>query len=382
MTADVSGPSTPKREWQPRIWQGCDLFAWMRLLVRNHFAVGLRQLYIAVVATLASLFNSLMRLLQDGLLGDRPGRTPLQHPPLFIVGHWRTGTTLLHELLILDPRHGFPTTYQCLAPHHFLLTQRLLPRLLWFLMPSRRPVDNMPAGWEHPQEDEFALAILGQPSPYLTIAFPNHPPQDQAAFDVEGLPRRDRRRWREAFVRFLRQISWRDPRRLVLKSPTHTCRIPTLLELFPDARFVHIVRDPHVVFPSTVNLWRTLYETHGLQTPTCAGLEEYVFDTFTHLYRRLEEGRKLVPAGRFHELRYEDLVRDPLGEMRRLYEALDLGGFEEVRPRIEAFFKANAGYQTNRYRPLEPGLQAEIERRWGEVIRRYGYERPRSSAPA
>jgi hypothetical protein len=146
--------------------------------------------------------------------------------------------------------------------------------------------------------------------------------------------------------------------------------------LFPDARFVHIVRDPHVVFASTVNLWRTLYETHGLQTPTFAGLEEYVFDTFTHLYRRLEEGRKLVPPGHFHELRYEDLVRDPIGEMRRLYEALDLGGFEEARPRIEDFFKANAGYQTNRYRELEPGLQAEIERRWGEVIRRYGYERP------
>jgi omega-hydroxy-beta-dihydromenaquinone-9 sulfotransferase len=377
MSAAVPAPpANPPREWAPRIWQGCDLFAWLRLLARNRFAVGLPYLYIAVIVTLASFFNALMRLLQEALLGDRPARTPLRQAPLFIVGHWRTGTTLLHELLILDPRHAFPTTYQCLCPAHFLLSERWLPRLLWFLVPSRRPMDNMPAGWDRPQEDEFALCLLGQPSPYLTIAFPNHPPQDQDAFDVEGMPPRARRRWREAFVALLRKLSWRDGRRLVLKSPTHSCRLPTLLELFPDARFVHIVRDPHVVFASTVNLWRTLYETHGLQKPTGAGLEEYVFGTFAHLYKRIEEGRQLVPPGRFHEMRYEDLVREPVGEMRRLYEALGLGGFEEVRPRIEAFFAANAGYQTNRYKPLEPALQAEITRRWGEVIRRYGYERP------
>ena len=170
-------------------------------------------------------------------------------------------------------------------------------------------------------------------------------------------------------------MSWRDPRRLVLKSPTHSCRLPTLLKLFPDARFVHIVRDPYVVFASTVNLWRTLYETHGLQTPTGAGVEQYVFDTFTHLYRRIDEGRKRLAPGRFHELRYEDLIRDPIGAMRRLYEGLELCGFEEVRPRLEAFFADNAGYRTNRYKPLEPTLQAEITRRWGDVIRRYGYER-------
>src|SRR5437762_2297554 len=124
-------PAAPAREWAPRIWQGCDLFAWLRLLVRNRCAVGLAYLYIAVIATLASFFNTLLRYLQDGLLGDGPSRTPLRHAPLFIIGHWRTGTTLLHELLILDPRHNFPTTFQCLCPDHFLLTERVLSRLLW-----------------------------------------------------------------------------------------------------------------------------------------------------------------------------------------------------------------------------------------------------------
>src|SRR5262249_48831511 len=187
-----------------------------------------------------------------------------------------------------------------------------------------------------PQEDEFALCMLGQPSPYLTIAFPNRPPQDQEAFDLESMPPAAQVAWQHAFHRLLQALTLKSPRRLVLKSPTHSCRIKTLLELFPDARFVHIVRDPYVVFPSTVNLWKSLYEMHGLQKPTFVGLEEYVFHTFTHLYAQLKKGKALVAPGRFHELRYEELVRDPVGQMRALYEHLGLGGFEDVLPRPRA----------------------------------------------
>jgi hypothetical protein len=105
------------------------------------------------------------------------------------------------------------------------------------------------------------------------------------------------------------------------------------------------------------------------------GLDEYVFTTFLRLYESLEEGRTLVPKGRFHELRYEDLIQDPEREMQRLYEQLELSGFEEMLPRLKQYLHDNAGYQTNRYRPLAPELHAEITRRWGAVIRRYGYDR-------
>jgi hypothetical protein len=372
MTTAASAPPTRPREWMPRFWEGCDFFAWMRLLIRNRFAVGVRYVYIAVIVTIVSLVHTFLRLVQEVIYGGRIRRTVLREAPIFIIGHWRTGTTLLHELLILDPRHGFPNTYQCLEPNHFLLTEGLITRYLWFLMPSRRPMDNMAAGWDRPQEDEFALCMMGQPSPYLTIAFPNRPPMDQEALDLEGLSPRARESWQRAFVGFLQRVTFKNPRRLVLKSPTHTCRIRTLLQIFPDARFIHIVRDPYVVFPSTVNLWKSLYQTHGLQKPTFAGLEERVYDTFTHMYKKLEETRRLVDPSRFYEVKYEDLVRDPIGEMEKLYEHLGLGEFDRVKPQLEAYFAANKGYKTNRYE-LTPQVQAEISRRWGEVIRRYGY---------
>jgi hypothetical protein len=374
-TAGNASPPTPPRprEWTPHIWEGCDFFAWLRLLLRNNLHVSLGNIYVAVIVTLVSLGHTLLRWLQDAWYAGRPDRTPVRHDPLFIIGHWRTGTTLLHELLILDGRHTYPNTYQCLEPNHFLLTETLFKRVFRFLLPSRRPMDDMPAGWERPQEDEFALCMMGQPSPYLTIAFPNHPPQDQDALDLDGLPPRARRAWKSAFLRFLRHLTYKDPRRLVLKSPTHTCRIPALLELFPDARFVHIVRDPYVVFPSTVNLWKSLYLVHGLQRPTFAGLEEHVFESFTHLYARLEQSKHLLAPNRFHEVRYEDLIADPVGRMRELYERLELGGFEELLPRLKGYLDASAGYKTNRYPDLDPALRAEITRRWGHVIRRYGY---------
>ena len=100
-----------------------------------------------------------------------------------------------------------------------------------------------------------------------------------------------------------------------------------------------------------------------------------VFETFEHLYEKLEEGKKLIPPGQFHEMRYEELVNDPLGQMRLLYERLNLGDFDRVRPRLEDYLAKTKGYQTNKYE-RSPEVRAEIGRRWGEVIRRYGYAEP------
>jgi len=145
--------------------------------------------------------------------------------------------------------------------------------------------------------------------------------------------------------------------------------------MFPDARFVHIVRDPYAVYPSTVNLWKTLYENHGLQKATLAGLDEYVLANFTHLYARIEEGKRIIPAGQFHELRYEDLIAEPVSALRRTYERLGLGDFDTARPHVERYLQEQSDFQPNRYRPLPPAMEAEVTRRWGHVIRQYGYDR-------
>jgi omega-hydroxy-beta-dihydromenaquinone-9 sulfotransferase len=373
--AETIKSAKPAREqkWAPRIWQGCLASAWLRLLARNRFAVDWTCSYIAVVVTIVSCFHTLLRFLQQLIFGRAVARTSIREAPIFIIGHWRTGTTFLHELLILDERHTFPNTYQCLEPNHFLLTEKLITRGLPFLMPSRRPMDNMRAGWDRPQEDEFALCMMGQPSPYLTIGFPNHPPVFDEYFDLETVPAPARESWKKVFYRYLQQLTYKDPRRLILKSPPHTCRIKILLEMFPDASFVHIVRNPYVLFPSTVNMWKALYRAHGMQKPTFQGLHEYVLNCFNRLYETFEKTRQLIPPGHFCEIRYEDLVADPVGQMESLYTQLGLNGFDRFLPRLQSYLANVAGYETNRYE-LSPEMREEIGRRWATVIERYQYE--------
>lgn len=358
-------------EWSAPLWIGCNFSTWARLLIRNRFAVHWSRWHYVVFCTISSVVNSCLGMLQKILFGGRVAKTVIADPPIFIVGHWRTGTTLLHELLALDDRHAAPTTYQCVQAHHFLLTERLAPYAA-FLLPEHRAMDNMDLSVQHPQEDEFALCMLGQPSLYLTMGFPNRPTQGERSLAMEQLTSRELAAWKRTLYRFVQQVYFRRRKTVILKSPTHSFRIKELLDVFPQAKFVHIVRDPYVVYPSTVHLFRTFSRVHGLQRPTFEGLEENVLSTYLDMYRKLDEGREIVDPSRFYELRYEDLIADPEGQLRRLYEHLGLGDFEHYLPRLRQYFADHADYATNAYR-MTTEQRAIVAERWGEVVDRYGY---------
>ena len=142
--------------------------------------------------------------------------------------------------------------------------------------------------------------------------------------------------------------------------------------MFPDARFVHIVRDPYIVYPSTVNLWKSLARGHCLHTPHNKNVEEKVIREFRIIYDRLEEARQLLRPNRFYELHYEQLIADPVGELEKIYTALELDGFANARPRLEDYLKQTKDYETNKY-AISAEQRKVIDEEWGDVIRRYGY---------
>jgi hypothetical protein len=236
-------------------------------------------------------------------------------------------------------------------------------------------MDNMAAGFDKPQEDEFALCNMGLPSPYLKMAFPNEKEDYQNYLTMEGLSDEELAAWKQGLEWFLKRVTLRSPKRIILKSPPHTGRIKTLLELFPDARFVHIVRDPYPLFGSTVKLWKTLYKFEALQEAKHDQLEEYVFSCFEKMYEKFDRDRELVDPSRFFEVRFEDLVADPIGRMQALYEHLDLGEFETARPKLQTYFKERKDYQTGSYQ-ISDELRSKIDRRWGPYMRRFGYCQP------
>ena len=381
MTAVASAPprpvpaplkANPYPWYSPRFWHGMRPGAWWRLCARHGFRIHPTRWPMAILIGLITPLNALLGAAQRWRYGRLIDQSRPRQPPVFIIGHWRSGTTLLHELLHRDERFVSPTTYQCFAPHHCLLTEGLMTRFGTWLIPKQRPMDNMAAGWDRPQEDEFAVLTLGAPTPYLRIAFPNEPPPYGEFLDMSDCAAEDLRRFEEALVHFVQLLTFATDRRVLLKSPPHTGRVELLARLFPGARFVHIVRHPFALFPSTVRLWKSLDRVQGLQRPRDEGLEEYVFDCLLRMYRGFEAQRRRLPADAIADVRYETLVADPLGELERVYRQLDLGDFAPVRPRIAAFLATQTEYRTNRHE-LSDELQRRIRHRWADYFERYGY---------
>jgi omega-hydroxy-beta-dihydromenaquinone-9 sulfotransferase len=361
------------RFWHMRAWAGMNVSGWFRVVVRNRFDVSPQRIAMAVIQSGASVFNSMLGLLQQTVYGRRIAHTELADDPLFVIGHWRSGTTLLHELLVHDPQHTCPNTYCCFGPNHFLLSESLMKRLLTIFLPRQRPMDSMAVGWDLPQEDEWALCNMGVPSPYLTIMFPNRPVQYPEYFDLRDLPPAQRQHWQQRLTWFLKCLTVREAKRIVLKNPLHTFRVRALLEAFPGARFVHIARNPFEIFPSTMHTWQKMYRYHGVQVPRFENLEPYVLDTFCHMFRVFEEDVALIPPGRFCEIRYEDLVSNPVQQMQGVYEQLGLDGIAQARPGWEAYAARTAGYQRNRY-ALSDEQRQQIAGRWAGYFQRYGYQ--------
>jgi hypothetical protein len=354
------------------LWSGMNLRAWLALVARNRFAIRPGRWPMAAAVTAMAAGNSLLAALQTAIYGRRARAIDVPDDPVFIIGHWRTGTTMLHELLALDPANRCPTTYESLSPNHFLLTEQFVRKFARFLMPRTRPFDNMRMSFDRPQEDEAALALRGVPSPFLSCAFPSHPLQHAAYVDLDGLPPRQLARWQAGFRKFLQLVLFHRPGRLVLKSPQHTNRVPVLNAMFPRARFIYLVRDPYVVFPSTVHFWTIMYERYGLQRHDASQLRERVFVDFAHMHERVEQTRTLIDPERFFELRYEHLVEDPVAATEAIYESLDLGDFAAVRPALEQDAERRRRYRTNEY-ALDAATREEISRRWAAYVKRHGY---------
>ena len=340
----------PKRPgWnEAAIWMGAGLPALLSLFRRHGWAIERGHRLDSIIDLGFAAANSTLGGIVELLTANRSARVDITSP-LFILGHWRTGTTWLHELLNCDPRLRCPTTYECFVPHHFLATRRWAQRWANFAIPRTRTVDQVDVGWNQPQEDEFALLNLGIPSPYARIAFPQQAERDLDWLDLDQLSAADQQRWRAACLWFYRRLLAANPGQLCLKSPPHTCRLPTLMSLFPTSRFVYLVRDPNAVVPSTIRLWSTLSHVYGYQQVDELRLRLEVPRMFTHFHERFEATRHLIPADRLLVLRYEELVADPLSQLQKLYDSLSLGDFSQVREIVTRLLRRRASYRGNQH---------------------------------
>jgi len=308
--------------------------------------------------------------------GRRLRRTRIHPEPLFLLGYGRSGTTHLHNLFWQDPQLGGVTNYQAAMQPFALCGRGWLERLLAGRIPSRRPMDNVAISLDAPQEEEIALLNSSEHSPLHFMSFPRALPglYDRYVLDLDRDPA-CRAGFREGYLEVLRKATiLSDGRRLVLKTPTNTARIPFLLETFPEARFVHIVRDPYRVFQSMRHMYRTILPGETLQEIDWAAIDAWTTDAYVAVMRRYLADRGRIPEGRLCEVRFEELEERPLEVMRKLYERLDLPGFDRARPRLEAYLAGLAGFEKNRF-AFPADVVAQVNRHWGFALDAFGYAR-------
>jgi hypothetical protein len=297
--------------------------------------------------------------------------------PVFIIGHWRSGTTHLHNLMGQSPRFGHISPLASGLPDQLLTLATWLRPTLERALPEDRHVDRVAVTPDSPQEDEIPLASQQLLSIFHALYFPRHfEAEARRGVFFEGCTEREVRRWSETMCTFLEKVSiHQGGRPLLVKNPVYTARMARLRSIWPEARFVHIHRNPYEVFASTLHYYRRMWADLALQPFDHVDLEAFVLETYRRLYAQYDRDAAEVPDDRLIDVSFEDLEARPLDVLRAIHARLGLEGWDETQPRVEAYLDQLGGYRKNRF-DYPTGLVERVDASWGDYVTRWGYAPP------
>jgi len=298
--------------------------------------------------------------------------------PVFIIGHHRSGTTHLWKLLATDERFAYPSLTETLFPHTFLTFEPIAQTLAQKFSPQERPQDDVKVAADAPLGEEWALCTSTGLSPHMARHFPEEREQFKKYLTMRDATAAERTRWKQALDRFARKllVRYESSSTPLFKAPHHTARIPLLLDLYPNARFVHIYRNPYRVFKSTMRMEKEALPLCRYQRGGTDTLETFVLWRYRTLYDRFFEDAGAIPDGQLTQVRFEDLVDNRVGTVNRIYDELGLSGFETTKPRLERYVASIADYETNSYPDLSPEKRRQIAQAWRPSFQRWNYPTP------
>lgn len=366
-----------KRWSTDQLITGIGMGDWLRLLRMNGYKVDPTYLHRAAWVTGFSLGASALGALEDVRYGRELATMEIDPEPLFLIGHWRSGTTHLHNLFGRAPGHTYPTVYQVVFPTAFLTTGGVIPKLTGNLLGETRTYDNVKQGWNEAAEDEIALAKLCGLSPYVAFMFPEHAARYERYVDFVECTAAEKESWKEAFKYFIKKIMIASGgKRVVVKSCTHTARIRLILEMFPNAKFVHIHRHPYQVYASTVHMrshtdWENFFHLPDEDVEEVRARQTLALGQ--RIFERVVADKALVPPENWYELAYEDLVGNELAVVKDIYEKLELPNWGITEPVIRQYVAGLEGYQTNKLPKLDPKTRELIQTYWKASFDAFGY---------
>lgn len=299
---------------------------------------------------------------------------PLEMDPVFIIGHWRSGTTFVHNVLACDKHFGYNTTYQTVFPNLMLFGQPFFKKCLSIAMPRSRPADNMELKVDLPQEEEFALSNMIPYTYYNFWYFPKHMMEYCERYLLfNTITEEERKVFKDTFLKLVKiSLKNTNGQQFLSKNPPHTGRIKTLLEMFPNAKFLYLMRNPYTVFESTVNFFTNTIRPLKLQVFSDEQLESNFVEVYKRLYYKYEEDKYLIPKENLLEVKFEDFEADSFGMTEHIYQTLNLPGFNEAKAPIEKYLEKKKGYKKNRYSYNEHTIQT-VEQNWDMALKDWNY---------
>ena len=226
---------------------------------------------------------------------------------------------------------------------------------------------------DEPQEDEFALSVISGRSPYLAYAFPRQWDHYDRYLTLRDLTEAEQDIWLETLDRYVKKLVLGNNKTPLLKSPPHTARVRYILQKYPNARFIHLCRNPFEVFQSTRKMLSIGPPMNQLQRFDFGKIDDVILWRYRAMYDAYLEDRSHVPKGQLCEIRYEALVDNPLKEISSIYEQLGLSKFDRVRPHFVDYLETVNSYSTCSYVPLTESERRKITRTWAPFFKIFDY---------
>ncbi|HEC76449.1 MAG TPA: sulfotransferase [Thermoplasmatales archaeon] len=352
---------------------GTSMVNWVKLLLENKFCIDWRFIPRTIYVTLMIAVISPFRFYEK-LKFEKKIREINIPPPLFIIGHFRSGTTFLHYLMGQDRNLAYVSTLETMAPWVFLGSEKIFKSMVEKRLPEKRPMDDLEMKAGLPYEEEYALANLTPYSFYHGWYFPRNIEYYFRRYVLfENVGEKIKEEWKKYYLYLLKKITYKhDGKRILMKSLVNTGRIKMLLEIFPDAKFIHIYRNPYKVYLSTWRLYEKILPIFSFHHIEREKLDEFIINFYREVYMKYIEEKKLIPEDNLVEISYENFVKEPLKTLKNVYEKIGMNGFEEAEPYFKKFIERYRNYKPYNYK-IDEETKKKIYKEWKFAFDEFGY---------
>ncbi len=354
---------------------GTTLVNWIKVLLENNLHISLQYIPRAIYVSLLIIFTTPLRYIEKKKYKTKIKNTKIKDP-IFIIGHWRSGTTFLHYLLSKDKNLSYVSTMETLGPNIFLAYEKMLNNIVSNSLPSKRPMDNLEMKTYLPYEEEYAISNLSPYSFYHAWYFP-HKIEDYFKKYVlfEDVSENIISDWKKNYIYFLKKISYKNKgRQIILKSLVNTAKIKHILEMFPDAKFIHLCRNPYPLYYSTWKLYNSILPIFSFQNVDKEKLDNAIIKIYKKLYLKYIEEKNLIPTENLIEIKYEEFINDPLKTVEGIYKQFKINSFNNAKPMFENYIKKHENYKKNHHN-IDEKIKEKIYNEWEFAFKKFNYSK-------